>query len=77
MNTEVFGYTLRNGDSRTIKIGARPESFLIMFNRNTSFIKKLLSRNGDDIKKLNSDLDCKICTEDNYCGICRNKLFYS
>ena len=45
------------------------------FNQNTSFIKKSLSRTGDDIKKLHSDPDCTVCTEDNYCGICRLKLF--
>lgn len=75
LNTDVYSYTLKNNDSKMINIGASPESLFNMYNQNTSFIKKSLNRLGDDIKKLHSDPDCELCTEDSYCGICRKKLF--
>lgn len=75
LNTDVYSYTLKNDDTKKINIGASPESLFNMYNQNTSFIKKSLSRTGDDVKKLHSDPYCELCTEDSYCGICRNKLF--
>ena len=75
LNTEVFSYTTKNDQNKNINIGASPELLFKLFNQNTSFIKKSLSRTGDDVKQLHSDPDCTVCTEDNYCGICRLKLF--
>ena len=75
LNTDVYSYTLKNDDSKKINIGASPESLFNIYNQNTSFIKKSLNRTGDDVKKLHSDPDCKNCSVDNYCGICRNKMY--
>ena len=75
INTEVFSYTLKNQDSKIINVGASPESLFNKFNQNTSFIKKSLSRSGDDVKKLHSDPNCTLCSENNYCGMCRNKMY--
>ena len=75
LNTGVFSYALKSENTKTINIGASPESLFDMYNQNTSLIKKLLGKTGDEVKRLHSDLYCKICTEDSYCGICRLKLF--
>ena len=69
-NSEAFSYTLNNDNNNNIDVGASPESLFKIFNQNTSFIKNSLNRTGQDVKRLHSDPNCKICTEDEYCGIC-------
>ena len=61
MRCPPLTYTI-NDQNKKINIGASPEPLFNLFNQNTSFIEKSLSRTGDDVKKPHNDPNCIVCT---------------